>query len=1178
MAQLSLSLLGSFQATLDGKPITGFKSNRVRALLAYLAVEADRQHRREVLAGLIWPDWPDRDALSNLRYSLSDLRRAIGDREADPPFLLITRDNLQFNPDSKYSLDVKTFIQVADTDKIDSLDIDLLEQTAALYQGSFLEGFSLEDSAPFEEWTLLTRERLARQASSLFHVLAESCEQQGEYDQAQSYAWRQLELEPWDEVAYQRLMRNQALNGQRSAALAQYESCRKLLAEELGVEPTEETTKLYQQIRDGELKAPTLSPAFQIDFKAKLPHFLEKESTKFETPLLVARENELAHLNQFLEQSISGQGKVVFVTGDAGSGKTSLIQEFTQKVQEAFTDLIVAVGKCNAYTGIGDPYLPFREILELLTGNVEAKLAAGAIASEHARRLWNMLPLTVQALIEFAPDLIETFVQRTPLIERVKACAPVSSDWLTQFNSLLKSKPIMGNGALGNQQSDLFEQYTRVLQTLAEQKPLLLMLDDLQWADQGSVSLLFHLGRRLEGSRILIVGVYRSEEVAMDRDGERHSLEPLVNEFQRAFGDILVNVDRVDGRYFNNALLDSEPNQLGNSFRELLYRQTRGHPLFTIELLRGLQERGDLILDGKNGWIEGPSLNWETLPSRVEAAIRERVGRLPEPLQRILDVACVEGEEFTAEIVAIILGEDKREIVKLLSSELVRKHRLVRAQAIERVGSKRASRYRFRNYLFQKYLYDNLDEAERAYLHEDVGVGLEDLYGEHASEIAVQLARHFYEARIIEKAIKYLHQAGTKAVQLSAFQEGATHLKRGLSLLEMVPDTNARTQLELDLQSALGIALVSLKGCVPEVEQTYIRTRELCRDLGDTVQLCRVMGEMAVYYFVRAEYDQARELAEETFSLAKEVKDPLLVALGNWLLGFIAFSLGEFSSALGHLEQVIDFYDPELHHHAFIVLRGSDAGVSALAFYACSLWCLGYPDQAVKHSQEALALARELDHPFSLTDTISYAGCFFNMMRRDSQAMGENARELIQLVADKKLHGWKSNATWQYGEAIALSGRFEEGIAQIRQGLNMKEYGEKCYWSGALYSIAEAQANLGLIEEGLKTLIEAFALVEERNERYYEAELYRLKGKLLLLLGDETEAEGSLQKAIEIARRQQARMWELRAVMDLCRLWERQGKTAEAQKSLAKIYGWFTEGYDTPDLVEANRMLKELSQ
>ena len=188
MAQLSLSLLGSFQATLDGKPITGFKSNRVRALLAYLAVEADRQHRREVLAGLIWPDWPDRDALSNLRYSLSDLRRAIGDREADPPFLLITRDNLQFNPDSKYSLDVKTFIQVADTDKIDSLDIDLLEQTAALYQGSFLEGFSLEDSAPFEEWTLLTRERLARQASSLFHVLAESCEQQGEYDQAQSYA------------------------------------------------------------------------------------------------------------------------------------------------------------------------------------------------------------------------------------------------------------------------------------------------------------------------------------------------------------------------------------------------------------------------------------------------------------------------------------------------------------------------------------------------------------------------------------------------------------------------------------------------------------------------------------------------------------------------------------------------------------------------------------------------------------------------------------------------------------------------------------------------------------------------------------------------------------------------------------------------------------------------------
>ena len=1177
VARLSLSLLGTFQITLDEVPVKDFKSNKVRALLAYLAVEADRPHLRDSLAGLLWPDWPDREALSNLRYALSDLRRAIGDRTAAPPFLLISRNSIQFNTASDYWLDTTKFIENVTSDKSQPDFADQLEEALSIYRGVFLEGFSVEDSHSFDEWALLTREQLARQAASALHALADNYEQRGDYERAQSYAWKQLGLEPWDETAHQTLMRNLALSGQRGAALAQYETCKELLAEELNVEPAEETTKLYEQIRDGKLKAHAPSPAVTIDITTRFSPLLQEEPAPVESPIFVARENELNLLDGFLNQVLAGQGRVVFVTGEAGSGKTSLVQEFAQRAQKASAELVVASGYCNAYTGVGDPYLPFREILELLTGNVEAKWAAGTITGEHARRLWTMLPVTVQALIESAPDLIDTFVQRAPLIERIKAWAPESSDWMIQFNSFLKRKPTAGIGSSGHQQSNLFEQYTRVLQAIAGQKPLLLVVDDLQWADQGSVSLLFHIGRRLEGSRILIVGAYRSEEVVMDRDGVRHSLESLVNEFQRAFGDITVNVDQVEGREFIDAFLDTEPNQLGNPFRESLYQQTLGHPLFTIELLRGLQERGDLIQEGKKGWVEGFSLNWEALPARVEAAIRERIGRLPDSLHRILDVASVEGEDFTAEVVAFVLGEGEREIVKRLSSELVRKHRLVRAQAIERVGSKRASRYRFSNHLFQKYLYDNLDEAERAYLHEDVGKGLEDLYGEKASEIAVQLARHFQEAKIIEKAIHYLYQAGTKAVQLSAYQEGTSHLKRGLTLLEMLPDSNMHPQLEFDLHLALGIALAGLKGYVPEVKITYIRARELCQEMGDMAQLCRVVGEMSVYHYVRAEHQQARELAEEAFNLAQEVEDPLLVAVGHWLLGFITFCLGEYANARSHLEQVIEFYRPEEHHHSFIALRGSDAGVSALAYYACSLWCLGYPDQAAKRSQEALSLARELEHPFTLADVISYAGCLFNMMRRDSQAMRENAQEFKQL-AENKLHGWLGQATWTYGEAIALSGQFEEGISQIRQGLDLKKSEhEGCYRSGALYSLAESQANLNLPQEGLRTLAEALTLVNETDERYYEAELYRLKGRLLLLQGDEDGAEASLHKAVEVAHRQQARLWELRAVIDLSRLWQKQGKTTEAQKKLEKIYDWFTEGFNTPDLMEANKMLKDLS-
>ena len=211
MPQLSLSLLGSFQVTLDEQPVTDFKSNKVRALLAYLVVEVDRPHRREVLAGLLWPDWPDREALSNLRYALSNLRRVIGDRQATPPFLLISRDTLQFNPTSHYHLDVTTFTELVEADKAHPSGIKQLQQAVALYEGSFLEGFSVSDCPAFEEWALFTRERLARQMSSALHHLAATYEQQGEYELSQSFARQQIELEPWDEAAHRQLMRTLAI-------------------------------------------------------------------------------------------------------------------------------------------------------------------------------------------------------------------------------------------------------------------------------------------------------------------------------------------------------------------------------------------------------------------------------------------------------------------------------------------------------------------------------------------------------------------------------------------------------------------------------------------------------------------------------------------------------------------------------------------------------------------------------------------------------------------------------------------------------------------------------------------------------------------------------------------------------------------------------------------------------
>jgi adenylate cyclase len=343
------------------------------------------------------------------------------------------------------------------------------------------------------------------------------------------------------------------------------------------------------------------------------------------------------------------------------------------------------------------------------------------------------------------------------------------------------------------------------------------------------------------------------------------------------------------------------------------------------------------------------------------------------------------------------------------------------------------------------------------------------------------------------------------------------------------------------------------------------------------------VGGLSIFWYVRSEYQRARRLAEEALSLAQQTEDPLLVLLGHWYLGFISFSLGEYTTARVHLEQVIAFYDPDQHHRSLVFLRGSDPGPSALAFAACCLWCLGYPEQALNRSREALDLARRLGHPFSLADVLCYAGCLFDEMRRDAQALKDHAEELRRLSDERSLAGWLENGISFRGEALVMLGQVQEGMAQMREGMAARRStGARCHLLGALGSLAEAQAKAGHPEEGLATLDEALAQMEETDERYCEADLHRLKGELLFAQGDQTkaslqEAENCFQQAIEVARRQQAKSWELRATTSLARLWLKQGRIDEARQTLAEIYGWFTEGFDTPDLQEAEVLLEELS-
>ncbi len=1193
MSRLSLYLLGVPRIECDGQPIR-LDRRKALALLAYLAV-TDESHRRDSLVDLLWPEVDATRGRAALRRTLYALRQALtGD------WLDVDREEigLQPSPDRASGtgqvlwVDVDQFRRhLAECEthghppsQVCPACLAPLTEAVALVRGDFLSGFGLKDSFNFDDWQLFQAEVLRREVVEALERLVHWHSTQREFEPALAYARHRLALDPLDESAHRQLMRLYTWSGRRSAALRQYEECVSVLHDQLGVPPQEATTQLHKAIQAGRApRAPEetsepetpLRPELLPDLPAEPPSFL-KEEVVAERPLFVARERELAGLDAHLNAALSGQGQVVFVTGEAGSGKTALVQEFSRRALEADASLNAASGNCNAHTGLGDPYLPFREILALLTGDVQARWMAGAMTAEHARRLWHSVPHAAKMLIEAGPDLVDTFLPGTTLLKRATAVVPGQPDWLTDLDQLVKRRPV-SPGALRPQQSDLFEQYTRVLKALAQRGPLLLVVDDLQWADLGSISLLFHLGRQLAGSRILIIGAYRAEEVAIGRGGERHPLEPVVHQFQRDFGDITVNLSLADSQEFVDAFLDSEPNRLGVAFRDMLFRQTRGHPLFTIELLRGMQDRGDLVQDIGGRWAEGPALDWETLPARVEAAIAERIGRLAEPLKDLLRAASVEGEVFTAEVVARVRTVGEREVVRRLSGELDRQHRLVRVHAIERLEARRVSHYRFRNYLFQKYLYDNLDQVERAYLHEDVGHALEELYADQASElapVAVQLARHFQEAGIAEKAILYLHQAGDRAVQLSAYQEGIAHLTRGLSLLMTLPESLERAERELALQLSLGMAWMGTS--VAEVERAFVRARELCQQTGKTSQLCRILGQLSSMHYVQTNYQRARELGEEALELAKQAGDPLLVAQNHWRLGFVCFGLGEYTAAQAHLEQVFAFYAPQ-HHHALVLLGGADAGPSALAYDACCLWCLGFPDQASRRSQEALARARELGHPFTLADVLTFGGCMFHGMRRDAQRLKDSSEELLQLASEAGMPTWLAHATWRHGESIAMLGQIREGMAQLQEGIARgRAMDERIYMPTALGSLAEVQAKAGHLEEALAAMAEALALVEETDERHGEAELNRVRAELLLMQGNEADAESSLQKAVEVARRQQAKSWELRATTSLARLWQKQGKHAQARQVLAEIYDWFTEGFDTRDLQEAKALLEEL--
>lgn len=1158
---LEIFVLGQFKLKVDQQNVE-LPSRPAQSLLAYLILNAGATLRREKLASLLWCEASEGNSRGYLRQALWRIRKCLESGSLHWEDYLTSDDiSVTFNNQSNYWLDADQLLR-----PVGPLSIEEIISDLELYRGEFLPGF-------YDEWVGLERDRLQAAYCQKIGTLLDRLIDDSRWDEVVKWGEHWIKNGYSVEPAYRSLMKAHSALGNKGMVGITYKRCCDALIRDLGVDPSPETVQLFEQLQIGQPKQRASNPSSHI--RSRQPKFITDAGPQVDKPVVVARERELEKLRQILDQVMARNGRIVFVTGEAGSGKTTLVTEFANRSQDYHKDLIVAGGNCNAHTGVGDPYHPFREILELLTGDVEARWSAGAISRDRARIIWNMIPFTLQTLVDAGPDLVDTFISGQSLLDRASSFATDNSDSFARLEDILrlnKGDPIVRNQL----QSDLFVQYSRVLQILSSRLPLILILDDLQWADVGSISLLFHLGRSLAGSRILIVGIFRPEEIAMGRAGQRHPLEPVVNELQRLYGNVEVNVDQIEGYVYIDELLDSEPNRISSQFREMLYGLTRGHPLFTIEVLRGMQERGDILKDEHGLWVEGPALDWEKLPARVEAVIAERIARMDPELQATLRIASIEGETFTAEVVAKILARPKAEILNQLSCELERKHRIVRAHSIQRINGMFLSSYRFCHFLVQKYLYNSMDEIERVYLHEEVGTVLKEIYAHQVESgvITPKLAYHFLEARNTEKAIYYLHQSGLRAMVMSAYQEAIVHLKKGLTVLAESQSPDLYAQLELLLTLDLSTALHHAKGSVDvEADRTALRALDLCEKVGNVSQLCKILATLSVYNYVKGENKLALGYTKRLLKLGEELQDSILVGVANWCLGIIYFVMGKYLLSRRHLEKSVLSYDSKEHYLPYVLLRGIDVGMSAMAYLACCLWALGYPDQAMKLSKEASRMMNDIDHAFTLADVLRYGICELHKQRRDGQALEEGAKELIRLSEDKYFSGWLATGKYCLGEAYILDGHYEKGISLIEDGVAREfSFGTKVGIPGPLCYLVEGYTRLGNFDQGLKVCNESLELIQKTDQHQWEPEHYRILAKLHLLRGDEGGAEKALLKAIDLAHEMDGKSWELRAAIDIAHLWQSQGKAEEGRQLVKELYSWFTEGFETPDLQEARKI------
>jgi predicted ATPase len=558
------------------------------------------------------------------------------------------------------------------------------------------------------------------------------------------------------------------------------------------------------------------------------------------------------------------------------------------------------------------------------------------------------------------------------------------------------------------------------------------------------------------------------------------------------------------------------------------------------------------------------------IPTTLHDSLMARLDRLSS-VRRVAQIGAAIGREFSFALLRAVssLPEDdlRTSLARLVASELVFQR-----------GAPPDAVYSFKHALVQDAAHDSLLRRTRQQLHAKIAEALEAQFPGLIDSQPELFAQHYAEAGLVGKSVACWGKAGRRSADRSATVEAAAQFRRGLDQLALLPDTPERQRQELEFYSVLGAALNVVKGlAAPETGRAYARARELWEQLGSPSEFLQVPYGQSMYHGTRGEIDLALRLDEDLLRLSRQRNDSAGLVLGHLCAGRNLMHAGRFAQSRSTLEAGLALYDP-ISHRSLVHQTGTHPHVNTQPFLGIVLFCLGFPDQALAQSNEAVTEARRLAHPASVASCLALGAAVLSLVG-DDVVLDERADQLVALAAEQSFPYWGATGTIYHGWVKAKNGDATEGMSLLRSGAATFRAGGLEAWTPYIFALLAGACEIAAqFEEAVTLLDDALQIVERTGARWLEAELYRLKGQLLLRQGHIEAAEELYRKALSIAREQEAKLWELRAAASLARLRRDQGRRAEARDLLGPVYGWFTEGFDTPDLKEAISLLDELGR